>query len=65
MPDITMCSNTKCKKANTCYRAQAKADQWGQSYSAFPKDTKKKPCEYYIQCTAIAATAIMHQANDK
>ncbi len=65
MPDISMCATKGCKKAATCYRVQCKADQWGQSYSYFPKDTKKKPCEYYVKCTVIGATAVMHQVNDK
>ena len=35
MPDITLCTNNTCPKAPTCYRANAKPDEFRQSYSKF------------------------------
>ena len=66
MPDITMCNTIKCKKWNTCYRAQAYPDKY-QSVSDFDADTKKKPCEYYwpLETTSIGKTSPMHKTNDK
>lgn len=44
MSDICMCSNIKCNKRDTCYRAQAKPNPHYQTYSEFPGG---KDCEYY------------------
>ena len=42
MPDITMCTNKKCKRAKTCYRVTAKPSDY-QYYSNFDE----KDCERY------------------
>jgi hypothetical protein len=41
MPDISMCTNDKCKLKEECYRFTATPDEYRQSYSPFDcKDTK-------------------------
>lgn len=35
MAHITMCSSLKCPKYDECYRAQAKVNMYGQSWSNF------------------------------
>jgi hypothetical protein len=46
MPDITMCTNSKCEKKDKCYRYTAKPNQNRQSYCGFiNKDGK---CEHFI-----------------
>jgi endogenous inhibitor of DNA gyrase (YacG/DUF329 family) len=50
MSDITMCSPTKyLPKCKTCYRRNAKPEQW-QSYSNFYPDcsNKKTKYEFYL-----------------
>lgn len=48
-PDITMCSPTKhLKKCETCYRRNAKPDQY-QSYSNFYPFCVKGSEDYYIE----------------
>jgi len=44
MPDISMCSNNNCIKANRCYRFIAIPNPYRQSYGEFSQD----PCEYFI-----------------
>lgn len=44
MPDISMCNNSKCRKFKECYRAQAKPNEFWQSYDAFKEDTDKELC---------------------
>lgn len=34
MPDISMCTQTLCPNAESCYRIKAKPSEW-QSYSQF------------------------------
>lgn len=46
MPDITMCSNDKCKLRLSCYRFMAIADRW-QSYSKYEPTGDK--CENMIE----------------
>jgi len=43
MPDISMCTNKKCKIRLTCYRFTAIPYKHLQSYAEF----KAKDCEYY------------------
>ena len=42
MPDITMCSNTKCELRKNCYRYLAYSSKYRQSYflTMSPKDGK-------------------------
>ena len=48
MADITKCANYQdCTKQNTCYRAQAEAYRYGQSYAAFYH--KGEVCKDYIE----------------
>lgn len=47
MPDITMCSNCKCKLNKDCYRFKINPDKIYQSYALF-KPTNDK-CDYYIK----------------
>lgn len=46
MPDISMCRNTKCRKFEECYRAQA-IPSYYQSYGGFSADTDEKECGYF------------------
>jgi len=48
MPDITMCSNDKCKLKNTCHRYKVTPDEY-QSYGCFvpTKKYNKYSCDYY------------------
>ena len=46
MSDISMCSNTKCPKRNTCYRFIATPDPCRQSYAQFDE----KECTHYMEC---------------
>ena len=46
MPDISMCSNMKCEKRNTCYRFLATPTPNWQTYGVFKPDDKGE-CEYY------------------
>ena len=48
MADITMCINTECPKSNSCYRVQAKPDDYLQSYSNFEYCNKSSDFEDYI-----------------
>jgi hypothetical protein len=45
MADITMCKSEGCPLADTCYRKQAKSNEYMQSYAYFLKEDKT--CEYY------------------
>ena len=52
MADITMCTDSKCPKRNTCYRFKAKPSQFRQSYfmdSYFMDSPKKEDgsCDHY------------------
>ena len=47
MPDITMCSNTKCQLRKDCYRYKAKPST-RQSYAIF-KPITDGVCDYYIK----------------
>lgn len=48
MPDITMCTQTLCPNASTCYRVQAKPSDY-QSYSQFEYTVSPNgvECEHY------------------
>ena len=46
MPDITMCTNTKCPLLHKCYRAQASSNKFIQSYAEF-KLTKSGFCYHF------------------
>lgn len=47
MPDISMCSKSKCRKFSSCYRAQAipSKNQW---YNEFQIDTDSMLCEMFM-----------------
>jgi hypothetical protein len=40
MPDISMCSNKKCKQRKTCYRFTARPSIPWQSYGSFEPNQK-------------------------
>jgi hypothetical protein len=46
MPDITMCTNKKCSRRKTCYRANATPQEQRQSYAFFDPATFAA-CEWY------------------
>lgn len=46
MVDIAMCMNKECPNFDSCYRAQARADEYRQSYGLFSVDKDDK-CKYY------------------
>lgn len=48
MPDITMCSNTKCPMRHKCYRFTATPSKW-QAYVDFDKYRIDDNCVYYIE----------------
>ena len=48
-PDITMCSNDKCRLAGECYRYQAIPDKMWQSYSSFDADTDFRHCLNFVE----------------
>ena len=50
MADITMCLRTACPNAPTCWRVQAKWDEYMQSVCAFEYRLTKEgvECAYYI-----------------
>jgi len=45
MADITICTNTKCSKKDTCYTYNAKPDEYWQSYFC----SEEKDCKDYIR----------------
>ena len=46
MPDITMCTDGECPKKRSCYRYEAEADEYWQSFfSESPRVGDN--CEYY------------------
>lgn len=47
MADITMCDVVDCKLKETCYRFNAKVNEYRQTY--FAEDPRKEDgsCEYY------------------
>lgn len=47
MPDISMCSNSKCKVSETCYRFKATANPYRQSYCGFSNDDNTKCSRYW------------------
>ena len=49
MPDITMCTGTKCPKKDNCYRFRATANPYRQSYFCVPpfESREDKECEYF------------------
>jgi hypothetical protein len=48
MADITMCNDTECSKCKQCYRAQATAGSYMQSYFAgSPRDKDTDKCDYF------------------
>ena len=46
MPDISMCMNKECLNFKVCYRAQAKPNEWRQSYADFKPDEEGN-CPYF------------------
>ena len=48
MVDISMCLNYWCPHKDTCYRYQAKPNEYWQSYSSFTPD-ENGICMYYIE----------------
>ena len=46
MPDISMCSNDKCKVRKQCYRYMTKPDHY-QTYATFGRKDNKK-CKDFI-----------------
>lgn len=47
MPEITMCYNKDCEKADRCYRSRAIPCEYGQSWSKFVPD-KIGYCDMFI-----------------
>ena len=53
MADITTCTNEECKKKDTCYRYNAVANKYMQSYFMNAKiDCEKNGCEMYWKISA-------------
>ena len=48
-PDITMCSNDKCRLAGDCYRHEAIPDKMWQSYSSFEADSDFRHCLHFTE----------------
>lgn len=46
MPDISLCTNSKCDLRKSCYRYMAEPDRYGQAYSIF-EPRADGSCEYY------------------
>ena len=48
MADISMCNAEECPKKDTCYRYNAPANPYWQSYIMWEKDKDfTRECEYY------------------
>ena len=47
MADITMCTDSKCPKRNTCYRFKAKPSEFRQSYFADSPKKEDGSCDHY------------------
>jgi hypothetical protein len=49
MPDIAMCTNTACPLADSCYRKQAKPNEYYQAYHPFEYKIglNGAECEYF------------------
>ena len=46
--DLTMCSDQECKNFSKCYRAQAKANEYRQSYFyGSPRDLSTGECDQF------------------
>jgi len=48
-PDITMCSNDKCRLAGECYRHQAIPDPHWQLYGSYEADTDFRHCLDFVE----------------
>lgn len=46
-PDVAMCRNDACPQRKSCYRHEAKADKWWQTYGEFKPDTEGY-CSHYM-----------------
>lgn len=52
MPDITMCTDKKCKLYRKCYRYRALPNPYWQSYfTGSPRNTETDECEYFYKIT--------------
>lgn len=47
MPDITMCKDEKCPLKKSCYRHEAEADEYWQSFFSESPRLLDDSCEYY------------------
>ena len=47
MPDITMCMRYDCPMASTCYRNQAKPNEFRRSWSRFNPNDEPKCRDYW------------------
>lgn len=55
MADITMCTDKKCKRKNSCYRYTATPSKYYQSYFA-EQVREDDECEYFIAVRAKTRT---------
>jgi len=51
MPDITMCTNEECPKADLCWRFGCPPSQYRQSYAEFKFEIVNDDveCDYFIE----------------